>query len=363
MRKTGILTFHAAHNYGSMLQAYALKNYIENHGALCEIINYRTATQKDIYAVLTKRKGIKYTLKNAYALLTYRAQKEKWQRFEDFLKEELACEKELSVKDINSNGYDAVITGSDQIWNINANDFSDIYLGKSISFEKIAYAASCGTRREDPANGAGQITELLSEYSHISVRDSATKDFVHRYLPEKPVDVVCDPVVLHDKTFWDKIISAPRKRVPQKYIFMYTLQCSKDLVSAAKKVSYVLGLPIVISKVTNQYDMVMKAKKVLGCGPKEFLYLLKNAEVVVTSSFHAMLFSLIYDKKIFLFDGQNDNRHKDIIEKFALQQNILSAKMSNDEIVSSLQNMQTDYSEKIPEYSAGGRKFIGDYIL
>ena len=88
-KKVGLITFHAAHNYGSSLQAYALKNTYAELDADCEIINFRTPAQKDQYRPLTKRKGLKYVLKNLFFLLNYRERKEKYDKFEFFISNSL----------------------------------------------------------------------------------------------------------------------------------------------------------------------------------------------------------------------------------------------------------------------------------
>lgn len=81
-KKVGILTFHGVHNYGSCLQAYAMLTTIKNLGCESEIINFRTEKQKDQYAPLTKRKGLKYILKNGYFILNLK----KGRKNIDFLK-------------------------------------------------------------------------------------------------------------------------------------------------------------------------------------------------------------------------------------------------------------------------------------
>ena len=81
MKKTAIITFHASHNYGSMLQAYALQTTVESLGHSCDVINLRTDRQKDLYTVFTKRKGVKYLLKNGTHLLYYPSLKRKYEKF------------------------------------------------------------------------------------------------------------------------------------------------------------------------------------------------------------------------------------------------------------------------------------------
>ena len=85
MEKVSIITFHASHNYGSCLQAYALQQVVKELNYDCEIINFRTDRQKDLYAIFTKRKGLRYFLKNCAHLLYYPALKKKYDRFEKFI--------------------------------------------------------------------------------------------------------------------------------------------------------------------------------------------------------------------------------------------------------------------------------------
>lgn len=91
-KRIGIITFHAAHNYGSVLQAYALMTKIKRltkGSRFVEIINFRTDRQKDQYKPLTKRRGLKYILKNGYFLLNYSARKMKFDKFEAFINDYL----------------------------------------------------------------------------------------------------------------------------------------------------------------------------------------------------------------------------------------------------------------------------------
>lgn len=89
-KRVGIITFHASHNYGSVLQAFALKTVVEKVLHLdSHIINFRTDKQKDQYRPLTKRRGIKYIIKNGYFLLNYRKRKTKYLKFEQFICEKL----------------------------------------------------------------------------------------------------------------------------------------------------------------------------------------------------------------------------------------------------------------------------------
>ena len=88
-KKVGIITFHAAHNYGANLQAYALQQYVSGLGYDCEIINFRSYKQKNKYAIITKQKGIVALCRNAYSIMTYRTRKKKFNKHEEFIENKL----------------------------------------------------------------------------------------------------------------------------------------------------------------------------------------------------------------------------------------------------------------------------------
>lgn len=356
--KIGIITFHAAHNFGSMLQAYALSTFMRRLNSDTSIINYRTENQKDIYSVFTKRRGLKYLIKNAYALLDYRRLREKNIKFEAFLREQLKCSEEHNCPaSINSQNFDVIVSGSDQIWNIDTNDFEWVYLLDAIEVKKkCSYAASCGpscvtiTDRE-------RITKALNDYEAISVRDNTTKQFVENH-SEKTAQVVCDPVFLLDRDEWHDLAEEIDLRLPQKYIFFYTLSCSKRMKQVLKQISKSLQMPVVIPHHTNQHDLFMKAKRCVASGPVEFMHLMKNASVVVTSSFHAMLFSVICNKPFFVIDGMKDNRKKDFLKEYGLEKHSIDGPVDLAMIQERYESKNNDFSSVAMREQRKGIEFI-----
>lgn len=362
--KIGILTFHASHNFGSMLQAYALKTYLSQENNDVEIINFRTENQKDIYAVLTKRKGFKYILKNLYSLSKYYYLKKKYDLFEDFLKIELECEQELTTAEqINEQNFDVIIAGSDQIWNISTNDFEWIYFLENLSAKKYSYAASCGPISVDPQNQV-RLYGDLEKFEAISVRDYSTKQFVENNSNQKAV-IVCDPVMLLDKNTWITLgQQASKCNLPDKYIFFYTLSCDNRMKKIVIQLSKKLNLPIVVPHNTNQNDLFMPAKRILVSGPKEFLHLIRHATIVVTSSFHAMQFSLIYNKIFYLIDGMKDNRKRDILNRYHLERQSIDSEQIDIQFVrNQIECGKIDFSDIIQDMQASGRNFLNGRIL
>ena len=132
MKKVGIITFHASHNYGSMLQAYALQQVVLSMGYDCEIINFRSIAQKEMYKPIFLKgtfygKCVRFIIQATYALDILK----KYRLFEYFLKEELILSPKeyTTLHDLENENfsYDYYISGSDQIWNVHAYDFNYAY--------------------------------------------------------------------------------------------------------------------------------------------------------------------------------------------------------------------------------------------
>ncbi len=208
MKKIGIITFHASHNYGSMLQAYALKRTVEALGYICEIINFRTKRQKDIYKPfclsahwLQILKTIKYPKLALDDLKKHRL-------FEKFLRNYLTTShKEFSNSQQLADAhldYDAYISGSDQIWNTCCFDYDAAYfLDFTSNATKIAYAPSMGPNPETQVKASDEpaIKAYLSAYNFISVREEGTADRVERIAGKRP-EVCLDPTLLLNKEKW-----------------------------------------------------------------------------------------------------------------------------------------------------------------
>lgn len=361
--RIGIITFHAAHNYGSMLQAYALKTFLTCGQNTAEIINYRTENQKDIYAVFTKRKGFRFLLKNMFACTCYKALSSKYNLFENFLVNELGCADEVHLaSEVNSLAFDIVVAGSDQIWNINTNDFEWLYFLEGVYAKKCAYAVSCGPGNVEITDKQ-RIANNLAKFSDISVRDYSTKYFVEQN-SAKIATEVCDPVILLKKQEWKKLYQNVNiKKLPKKYIFFYTLSCDKRMIKIVKRISKEMGMPIVISQITNQYDMLLDAHRMLDCGPKEFLYLIDNASIVITSSYHAMLFSLVFNKLFYVIAGTKDNRKKDILKKYNIEAQSVDETIDVDLVKKQFYSENIDFSNVVHDLRDKGIRFIGEKIL
>ena len=308
--KTVTLTFHGSHNYGSMLQAYALQQVMTEVFGDNEIINFRSRRQKRMMRVISLRSSIGPILKDLTHILYYLPLKRKHGLFEEFLNTKLKLsDTEIStVKKEDLDGYDIVCCGSDQIWNPGPEDFDLAYLlPYKMSAKKISYAASMGPGRSEWPDVINRFPELLKDFHKISVREQGTKENVEKLSGRNDITVNCDPVFLLAKDEWINLIDQ-KPIIKENYIFLYTLFANPLIIDCAKALSKKHKMPVVISNYTNIHDLFSPFRKCLRTGPLEFLNLLYNAKMVVTSSFHGTAFSTILNKPFVTVNGINDNR-------------------------------------------------------
>lgn len=311
-KKTATITFHAAHNYGSNLQAYALQQVIKEMGYENEIINLRTERQKDLYTVFTKRKGLKYIFKNLSHLIYYFPLKRAYCKFEDFINNKLVITKEYATENelIQANfDYDIYIAGSDQIWNPIPADFDwSYYLTFVQKGRKISYAPSFGQLASlGDEDTQKRITDALKDFDVISVREEGAANNVNLLVGFKP-QIVLDPTLLISKEKWLDLVKDRKRLIKGDYIFFYTLFASPERMNIVKRVSKILDLPVVTSNFSNQYDVFNSFIKCYDAGPLDFLTLIRDAKFVIVSSFHGTVFSTLLNVPFFVIDGMEDAR-------------------------------------------------------
>ena len=196
--RVATLTFHRALNYGSAMQAFALWKAIAALGHDVEVIDFAPEGQDDLYKVFSKPDSPRALLKNARALpfagrLTLRRKS-----FSAFLSDNASLSGKVchgTVDDELLSSYDAVVVGSDQIWNPNAKDFSTEYmLPRGDSYRRVAYAPSLNGASLDAVPDA---SALLSKFDALSAREASGAREIERVLGGKRrVETVLDPTLL-----------------------------------------------------------------------------------------------------------------------------------------------------------------------
>lgn len=323
MKKIATITFHSPYNHGSNLQAYALQEYIKKICADCDykIINLRTDIQKEMYKTCFEKKGIKNMIKSFMTFYEKKDRLVRKEKFEYFINNILQVTKEYSsLEELKKESwdYEYFISGSDQLWNLNAKDFDWANFLEFVNKgKKISYAASFGaTKQQWDLSERERVKKDLEKYDCISVREQGSFENVKKLLNIEPM-INVDPTMLITKEEWLSIISK-QPLVTGDYIFFYNLKGDKNIIKIAKKVSNILNMPIVITQRTFKTEIFYGYKKKLDAGPLEFLNLVNNAKLVLSSSFHGTVFSVLLNKPFFAINGNGDYRIFTLLEKMNL---------------------------------------------
>lgn len=336
MKSLGILSFHGAHNYGSMLQNFALQKALQGMFPDLDIetINLRNPAQDDMYNIF--KPFHKYTDKKRYIfkVIMYPWKRQillKQKLFESFLENNIRTGRRVSTHEdlVNLDKKDIYITGSDQIWNFFAGDFDWAYfldfVARNEGVRKIAYAPSMGPNPGgldlSPADRV-KLRRLLGEYDAISVREEKTAATVKELgeLPEAP-EVLPDPTLLLSQEDWNRLLPVENNQKSETpYIFLYNPYYLKEVYDQAKILSKITGLPIVTSTLAPKTIMPSRGMiKKLDTGPKEFLDLIRNAEIVIGRSFHLAVFAMIFNKRFIAVEGLGDSRLSNFLRHIGME--------------------------------------------
>lgn len=301
--RIGILTFQHGINFGAQLQCFAMQEILKAWGHQPEIIQLQFDNRLPVYRGNgIKEYGIRYALRLMLLRLLYASKMRK--RFEIFKKKYLNLSAACSVDTIANvaNTYDAIITGSDQIWGWGTHEHACYFIGWKPEFQglRISYAPCCAKNYIKEQNKT-KITALLNRYDAISVRNKETLSFV-RDLTGKTPPIVADPTFLIDfKKYTGKRI-APY----EKYILTYILGTEingghQALLDNIRKSTG--DIPIVAIILTENKPMTCPwADKVYwAADPMEWMNLLYYASFVYTDSFHAAVFALKFHKRFIAY--------------------------------------------------------------
>ena len=325
--KIGILTFHCAHNYGAMLQCYALQEHLVSMGHSVQVINYQpTYLLKpynvfDIDRILSKNvfKMIKNILRELF-MLQKRIRRHR--AFNHFLKNNIRISK-LCDKQTISDDFDVYIFGSDQIWNPKITDGVDgMYFG-CFPFPKgqniyISYAASIGLDSIDSAYGE-ILKENLKNIDHVSVREEAMVKLLKPYT-DKQIKVVLDPTLLVSKAIWNKLPDNVKRR---NYVLVYQVREDPNTMEFAQHIARQLNADVV------KLVAWVRRKSVNGedssASPEDFVSYIKHASCVVTTSFHGTAFSVIFNKPFYCLKlgGGIDNRSRSLLSILELDNRMI----------------------------------------
>lgn len=296
MKKIGIMTYHRSMNFGAKLQAFALQNVLkENYDTY--IVDYRC---EKIEAFFYPKKTLKSRLRNLARMILrphyYRELKRRRSGFISFDTHFRMTECYTNKTIAKAKGeFDAFIVGSDQVWNldISGNDMN-YFLPFADDCQKYTYAVSFGsTIKEDDL--LWSQPELFSGFQSLLIREQSGVDFLNKLLPEKVCSRTVDPVFLLDKDTWVRTFRLEKKRIQKPYVLVYFVAKIQQTyaLAYAKRIASEKNLQIIYVNAGMPSDSGITYKN--DVDPVSFLDLIYNAYIVITTSFHAEAFSILFN--------------------------------------------------------------------
>ena len=343
-KRVGVITFHNYDNYGAILQSYALQKRLHELGTYPEIIDYRCDYISNPFRLVNlKKKGLFNYIYGVIGHICYLPRRFRCNRFRKLMRysEPVSQGNMQPVAD----KYDIYIAGSDQVWDYKLTNFDQTYFLDFVKEgkKKCSYAASIGENLP-PADYQADYQKLLSDFDEILVREDYGADIVEK-LTEKRPEVVCDPTLLLTADEWDKLLVEPHYK--KKYILVYQLGINREIVEFARRLHKKTRLPIVY--IPFPLVGLLKCRCKIAIGPAEWMGLFKNAEYVISDSFHGIVYSLLFNRKFFAkVDGDHMNRR---VQQLLSMVNLSHRTMNDVSDEALIQEIDFTYAnEKLAEF-------------
>lgn len=335
-----ISSYYHNWNMGGLLQAYALNRAIRDLGYDAEHIRFcyaepaapGGALQKRVRTVLTRHRLSSELIERFFTFLHHEAKNRK--NFRDFHDHEIhgsvACCDAITAEKLNRH-YDVFVTGSDQIWNPEfwSNRLLGVFglLFVARGKRTLSYAASIGSEQA-VAGKEDVFRAILEKLDYVSVREAAAQTCLQP-LTNKPVQVVADPTLLLEPSDWVKETAERQADAP--YLFAYFLEETTKHTAQLHAAAEQLSLPVYcISTEKGQYIRPGKDCQICDAGPREFLSYIRNADMIVTNSFHGVVFSVVFQKPFLAVKRYRDtdrasanNRITDFLHMLGLEDRLL----------------------------------------
>lgn len=332
MKNVAVLTwFNRGRNYGQTLQAFALNHTLRKMGCQCELLSYGRNGPRLSEEEINQLTGKQWELQI---------------KFTAFIKRHIDYSPRLRTPEevkryLLEHDFDAVVCGSDQIWNVALSSFENIYmLDFKLPYRKVSYAAGM---MDLPLLSAAEqyphISAWLEDFYAVSVRENSARTIVQT-LTGGRVDpaVVLDPTMLLTAEEWLQNVEIPAiQRKP--YIFCYMFHVNEAQKSLIQRMAEKCGCGTVIF-----LDALRSAlPKLSGISAdlaqtvsiEMFLALIQSAEAVITDSFHGTVFSVLFEKEFYVVESDSDaperntDRVATLLEKAGLAHRLLRRGQEN----------------------------------
>ena len=357
MKRILLVTWYENNNYGTALQAYALKSIIENpevtelpldrtmQRSLCEILPHRPERQRknnrlkklfSIHLYLSK-------IQQFRDKIIYKKKKDLFNQrelaFQTFLKKNFSFAEDHDVQTISelqqvARKYDFVVAGSDQIWNPEALDPTYL-LGWVEAGKKFSYGSSLSIK-SIPREYESLYRSNLKDFKAISIRDKMCRQQLSDIVG-KSISVVVDPVVLLGR---EGLLNKAKNVSSEPYMFCYFLGNNRKHRELAISVSREMNLPIhAVINAGSDYnaDRALESYADWDVDPWKFVGYINNASLVITDSFHATVISTLCHTNFVVLEKdssrpEQNNRILEFLDSVGLREKWCNTMPQNVEV-------------------------------
>ena len=335
--KVGILTFHDGINYGAFLQVYALQCFLLRHGFQCQVINYKNLgfTLREYKCFLGPRMLLnrRAFLRNLVKVFRFKiAQRKLHTTNRIFTQSKIAKLK-----------FDAVIIGSDEVWNFGTEliGYDPVYFSRGLKAGRlVSYAASFGAinNYEDIPK---ELRDLLNRIEYVSVRDENSANIMAA-ITKNPVQTVLDPTFLIDLGVE---ATTPRHRGFILVYGFFTKRMKQQVLDYARslgKITVAIG-----------YAVPWCDSSLATLSPFEWLGYFKNCDSVITTMYHGMIYAILNEKEFCMFSTPyRENKVGNFLTDLSLSDRFLG----KDEPIESAFAQKIDYSKVNAQIEAHRRE-------
>lgn len=315
--KVAIITITSGENYGNRLQNYAMQEVLKSHGHAVRTIRKESFKFTTSYrAKLFIKSALRKKTEKDKRIESFKKFDDKYIDYEKKILKSDAYNKKIEAK------YDCFVCGSDQIWNVNYGTNTDAFFLSFVKNKrKVAISASFGIENI-PKEQVQRVTDNLRKVDAISVRESEGKSIVEK-LSQTECEVLIDPTLMIDGTSWRNISERPFK-LEEKFVLTYILgETSEEINEEINRFAHDKKLKIINlgGDIFEENDCSIKEFIV---SPMGFIWLIDNCEAVFTDSFHALVFSILLQKKYRCYfrdgvKGTTNSRITNLLSKLGLE--------------------------------------------
>lgn len=368
--KIGILTLPLHTNYGGILQAYALQTVLERMGH--EVCVIQRPWRKQIVLLkyplqILKRCISRYILGRNSSLFAETIWNKNQAIIErntrKFITNHIHTHQIRRISDIKENDFEAIVVGSDQIWRpmyyrLHYKYIKDAFLSFSAKWrlKRIAYAPSFGTDEWEYNDTETQVcSNLLQKFDAVSVREQSGVELCEKYLGRKDVKWVLDPTMLLNREDYERLISKDTKAPGD--LMCYVLDANDEINNLIAKIAQENDMNV-FQAASDVDNVSLPIEKRIQPPVESWLSGFRDAKLVITDSFHACVFSILFRKPFVVIGNKNRgySRFESLLKLFGLEERLIEN--SSQFKQSMLNPISEEVYKKLDVYRSNSTDFI-----